>query len=120
VSADDDVPPYVAAVRTAEDVLSMDPVDAARMAALPGGIGLIGAAAGERRQARDDLSVKLAEIGERHRGIDCAAVAYLSAGDVPRLLAVIEMLLKAHAPYVSAEEYAAVLTALTGEGKDRG
>jgi hypothetical protein len=46
----------------------------------------------------DDLSAALAEIRERHRNIDCAAAAYLSAGDVPRLLALAGAALKHHRP----------------------
>lgn len=48
--------------------------------------------------ADNPMSAALAEIRERHRDIDCAAVAYLSAGDIPRLLSAVEAALKFHQP----------------------
>jgi hypothetical protein len=37
--------------------------------------------------------------------------------DVPRLLQAARLMLRSYAPYVNPDEYAAVLAALTGEGK---
>lgn len=44
----------------------------------------------------DDLAAALAEIRQRHEGIDCAAAAYHSCGDIPRLLAALDAALSHH------------------------
>lgn len=47
-----------------------------------------------------------------------ADAAFIAAArsDVPRLLAAIRLVLRFYAPYVTTEDYAAILAALTGQG----